>query len=86
MLADRLCSLLQTLNTEVFVPLAFIGALIGVVWAGVAYAGAGVFPEAAQRAKNTPKNVIIGFALVAFGPYLITTLATTFELGVSCTL
>jgi len=84
--ADSMCQLATTLNTEVFMPLAFIGALIGIIWAGVAYAGSGIFPEASQRARNVPKNVLIGFAFIAFGPALLTTVATTFGLGLSCTL
>ncbi|MCP4424865.1 MAG: hypothetical protein GY803_10260 [Chloroflexi bacterium] len=81
---DGLCGLYTTLRTDLFIPLAVVGALLGAAWLAVAYAMSGVFPEMAQRARQAPKNIIIGLALFSLGPWGVTALASAFGLGFSC--
>lgn len=83
-IGEVLCGLLETLTDDVFIPLAIVGALAGAIWLAVAYALSGVMPEMSQRARQAPKNILIGLLVFAIGPALITTLADALGFGFSC--
>jgi hypothetical protein len=80
----ELCSLLEALTNQLFIPAAVVGALAGVLWLAVAYALSGIFPEFSQRARQAPKNILIGFLLFSIGPWMVTTLADAMGMGFSC--
>ena len=81
-----LCSLIDTLTQTVLLPLAAAGAIGGVLWLGVAYVMSGIFPEMAQKARQTPKNILIGLVCLSIGPWLVVTVAGAMGLtGFTCT-
>jgi hypothetical protein len=80
----ELCGLLDALTSQLFVPAAVIGALAGVLWLATAYALSGVMPEFSQRARQAPKQILIGFLLFSIGPWMVTTLVDALGLGFSC--
>lgn len=80
----EICTVYNTLVNDVFIPLAVVGALLGAVWFGLAYAASGVFPELSGRMRGAPKNILIGFLGLALGPALVTMIAQAFGFTFSC--
>ncbi len=74
------CTLYESFET-LLQQVAVGGALLAVLYLGSMKIISFINPQFESRVRQVPSNIIIGFAAIAMGPWLVTQLASAFSIG-----